>query len=286
MKNKIIMHVNYMEQGQSLEEICEKAVKFGYDGVEFRRKMKNMSDEEYLEKLSKAIERSKLEHVLFGGPGPNLMQEEKDKRDKEIEEVINFYRNASKYFKLTVCNTMTGVLVNPSYSYFEFDKHGSNIATEKHWEWAVNGFKILGDIAEELNFCFAFETHMCYIHDNVESSKKLVDLIDKKNVGINLDYANIICFKNPVSLKDAIEKCGEKLYYVHFKNLFKVDGIEYKNYINCSLADGIINYREFMKILKEKNYNTYICLESPRQGDREYFAREDINYIKQILSEI
>ncbi|HOK56004.1 MAG TPA: sugar phosphate isomerase/epimerase family protein [bacterium] len=286
MENKIIMHVNYMEQGQSIEEICEKAVKLGYDGVEFRRKMKNMDEEEYLEKLAKAVEKSKLEYVLFGAPGPNLMIPEKDKREREIEEAVNFYRNASRYFNLTICNTMTGVLVNPSFSYFEFDKHGSNIAKEEHWEWAVSGFKILGDVAEELNFKFAFETHMCYLHDTVESTKKLVDLIDKKSVGINLDYANIVCFKNPVSLMDAIEMCGEKLYYIHLKNLFKIEGIEYKNYINCSLADGIINNREFLKILKIKNYTGFLCLEAPRSGDREHFAKEDIDYIKQVLSEI
>ncbi|MGB9677023.1 MAG: sugar phosphate isomerase/epimerase family protein [Candidatus Ratteibacteria bacterium] len=286
MENKIIMHVNYMEQGQSIEEICEKAVKIGYDGVEFRRKIRNMDEEEYLQNLAKCIEKSKLEYIIFGGPGPNLMLPEKDKREKEVEELINFYTKASKYFKLTLCNTMTGVLLNPSYSYFEFDKHGSYFASEENWEWAIEGFKILGDIAEKLNFKFAFETHMCYLHDTVESSKKLVDLIDKKNVGINLDYANIICFKNPVPLKDAVEMCGQKLYYLHLKNLFKIEGIEYKNYINCSLSDGIINYREFLKILKEKNYRGYICLEAPRSGDREHFAKEDFKYIKQLLSEI
>ena len=37
MEWPIIMHVNYCEQGQTIEEICEKAVKWGFDGVEFRR---------------------------------------------------------------------------------------------------------------------------------------------------------------------------------------------------------------------------------------------------------
>ncbi|MCM8785194.1 MAG: sugar phosphate isomerase/epimerase [Candidatus Omnitrophica bacterium] len=286
MENQVIMHVNYMEQGQTIEEICEKAVRFGFDGVEFRRKIKDMKDEEYLEKLARQQEKSKLKYVLFGGPGPNLMDENPDVRKKELDEAINFYKKASKYFKLTVCNIMTGVLVNPSYSYFEFDRHGSFFANEKHWHWAIEGFKILGDLAEQLNFYFAFETHMCFLHDTIESSRKLVDLIDKKNVGINLDYANIICFKNPPSIKEAVERCGEKLYYVHLKNLFKIDGIEYKNYIGCSLSDGIINYREFLKILRDKNYTGFICIEAPRQGDREYFAKQDLDYIKQLLYEI
>ncbi len=286
MENLIIMHVNYMEQGQSIEEICEKAVKFGFDGVEFRRKMQNMSDDQYLEKLAFAVEKSKLKYVLFGSPGPNLMLPEKDKREKEIEEAINFYRKAAKYFRLTVCNTMTGPLINPSYPYSQYEKHGSNYANENHWKWAIEGFKILGDIAEELGFYFAFETHMGYLHDTVLSSKKLVDLIDKKHVGINLDYGNIICFKDPPSLEEVIKICDNKLYYVHFKNLFKVNGIEYGNIIPCALEEGIINHREFLKLLKKINYKGPICIESPRNGDREYFAKQDISYLKSILSEI
>jgi hypothetical protein len=60
MENPVIMHVNYMEQGQSIEEICEKAVKIGFDGVEFRRKMKNMNDEAYLEKLAILLKNQNL----------------------------------------------------------------------------------------------------------------------------------------------------------------------------------------------------------------------------------
>jgi len=286
MENPVIMHVNYMEQGQSIEEICEKAVKIGFDGVEFRRKMKNMDDEAYLEKLANSVEKSKLKYVLFGAPGPNLMLPEKDKREKEIEEAVNFYRKASKYFKLTVCNTMTGPLINPSYPYYQYEKHGSNYANEEHWEWAVEGFKILGDIAEELGFYFAFETHMCYLHDTHLSTKKLVDLIDKKHVGINLDYGNIICFKEPIPLDEVIKICSDKLYYVHLKNLFKVNGIEYGNIIACALEDGIINNREFLRLLKETNYKGPICIEAPRNGDREYFAKQDISYLKSVLEEI
>ncbi|MGC8976656.1 MAG: sugar phosphate isomerase/epimerase family protein [Candidatus Ratteibacteria bacterium] len=286
MENLIIMHVNYMEQGQSLDEVCKKAVKIGFDGVEFRRKMENMSNSEYIENLAKAVEKSKLKYVLFGGPGPNLMNPDPDVRKREIEDAIDFYKKASKYFKLTVCNTMTGSLINQDFSYFEFEKHGSNFAKQEHWEWAVEGFKILGDIAEELGFYFAFEIHNCYLHDTAKSSKKLVDLIGKKSVGINLDYGNIILRKDATSLKDTIEICKEKLYYVHLKNLFILKGLSVLNYIVCSLKDGVINNREFLKILKEKNYKGPICIESPREGDREYFAEEDFSYIKSVISEI
>ena len=58
MENKIIMHINYCEQGQTLEETCEKAAAWGYDGVEFRSKRFGIEEDmnEYLETIYKSSE--------------------------------------------------------------------------------------------------------------------------------------------------------------------------------------------------------------------------------------
>ena len=68
MAYPIIMHVNYCEQGQTVEEICRKAAAWGYGGVEFRRKRSGVEEttEEYLDKLEAGVTASGLGHVLFG----------------------------------------------------------------------------------------------------------------------------------------------------------------------------------------------------------------------------
>lgn len=275
-----------MEQGQSLEEICTKAVKFGIDGIEFRRKVIGMTDDEYLEKLARAVDKAKLKNVIFGFPGPELMDENTERRKNELDNYVSFFKKAAKYFNLTICNTMTGNLENPEFSFFRFEKHGSNYAKDYHWEWAVEAFKILGDLAEELGFYFVFEIHNCYLHDTPHSAKKLVDLIGKKHIGINLDYGNIILRKDATTLKESIEICGDKLYYVHMKNILKVKGSDTLLYITSNLSDGIINNREFIKLLNEKNYTGPICIEAPRDGDREYFLRQDLSYLKSVIEEL
>jgi len=48
-----------------------------------------------------------------------------------------------------------------------------------------------------------------------------------------------------------------------------VNGIEYGNIIACALEDGIINNREFLRLLKETNYkrsNLYRSPKKRRQG--------------------
>ena len=47
---------------------------------------------------------------------------------------------------------VAGPLLNPAkgVSYFECTKHGSFIVRKEQWEYAVNGFKALGELAQNL----------------------------------------------------------------------------------------------------------------------------------------
>ena len=286
MNFPIIMHINYCEQGQSLSEICQKAVDWGFDGVEFRRKRHGVEEgvEEYLDTLADSVEKSGLRHVLFGGPGPDLMQPDAEKRRKEVETIRDFFRLAAERFRLTVCNTMTGPLHNPDpqVSYSDYDKNGSAVATDDHRQWAAEGFRELGAMAEKMGFRFAFEVHMCYLHDLPESTRKLVDEIGSPAVGANLDYGNVVYFEEPPALAEAIGILGDKLYYVHLKNSTATKA---GDRIPTALADGQINHREYISLLIRHGYEGPICVEAPRPGDREWFARQDLAYIQSVLTD-
>ena len=232
------------------------------------------------------MEQTGLRRVLFGGPGPNLMAAEADVRRRELDACAAFYRLAAKRFTLSVCNTMTGTLVAPNTHYFEFDKNGSAIATDEQWEWAVTGFRELGDLAAELGFRFAFETHNCFIHDLPEPTCRLVDRIGRPSVGVNLDFGNIILNPKGVSLAESIKALGDRIYEVHLKNLYLLPVHKYYHFIPCPLADGAINNREMLRLLKGLGYSGPIVIETPREGDREWFAREDLAYLRTLIDEL
>lgn len=285
MKWPVIMHVNYCEQGQTIDEICKKAAVWGFDGVEFRRQLKNESTEQYLNKLERAVRDSKLKYVIFGGPHFDFMNQHESKRKKAIEEAEYFYREASKRFDLTVCNIMASLLVNNDKNVMRSDyaKHGSYIAEEEHYKMAADAFSVLGALADELDFVFAFETHMNYLHDLPQPSKQLIDTINHPRVGLNLDYGNAVFFDGISSLEETIFMLKNMIYYVHMKNYSKtVDG----TLVSSGLSDGIINHRKYVKLLKEINYCGPICIEAPRAGDREWFAQQDIKYINALLEEL
>ena len=286
MSLPVIMHVNYCEQGQTIPEMCQKAVDWGYDGIEFRRKRAGVDEtpEAYLDSIAESASKSGLKNVLFGGPGVDLTSEDEATRKAEVEDGISFYRMASERVQLSVCNVMAGSLRNPDMSvpYGAYDQQGSGVATEDHYSWAAEGYRELGAMAEELGFKMAFELHMGYLHDLPEPSMKLLGMVDSSAVGANLDYGNIVYFPSAPSLADTIDSLGDKLYMVHLKNSIPTgDGR-----VPVGLGDGIVNHREYLQLLKDSGFDGPICIEAPRPGDREWFAREDIAYLRSVLKDL
>jgi len=287
MTPALIMHVNYCEQGQSLDDICRKASDWGFDGVEFRRKRIGIeeSPEAYLDALAKAVARSGLRQVSFGWPTLEVMTPDAAKREAEVESAARFYESAAQRFRLAVCDAFTGRLVNPDSSVpaTDYQRHGSGCATKEHWHWAVSGFQALAARTQPRGVRFAFETHMHYLHDLPATAKRLVEAIGAPNVGINLDYANTLLFPNPPSPRAAIEACGDRLFLVHLKNLIVLTGADH---LRVGLADGQINHREFLRLLQDCGYAGPLCLGAPRPGDREWFAQQDLPYLKSLLKEM
>jgi sugar phosphate isomerase/epimerase len=160
------------------------------------------------------------------------------------------------------------------------------MASDEHWSQAAEGFKILGKFASGNGFAFAFETHMGYLHDTPQAAKKLTDMIGCPAVGVNLDYGNAVYFKkeNILPLADTIRHLGKSLLYTHLKNSVNVPGVDKR--MPTALSQGEINHREYIKVLKETGYKGPLCVEAPRPGDREWFAAEDLHYIKSVISEV
>ena len=290
MSNPIIMHINYCEQGQTIEEICRFAAKSGFDGIEFRsRRVKEPETiQEYLDAVKKYTEYYGIKYVLFGGPGINVMTQDKAKAQASIDEYKAWLDEAGKRFNLSVINFMTGSLIDPNQpmNALSYGLHGSFCAEDWHWEVAAEACQQIADYAKPLGCKFAFETHMNYVHDIAESSRKLVDLIDRDNFGINLDYGNSIYFKNTkntkdmviASLEDAIDICGDKLFYTHLKNSLSVPG----GRLPTALGEGEINHRAYIKKLKAVGFDGLIGIEAPRPGDRYWFAQQDLAYFKAV----
>ncbi len=290
MLTPVIMHVNCCEQGQSIEEICSKAVKFGFNGVEFRYKRFKFgynessieTSNEYLDRIAVASKKCGLEHILFGG-GPILTNESNASvRSRQTKEYCDFLKSASKRFEISVCNLLSGTIFSEQFPRWQGDKQGSSAATPEQLSWLVESFKEIGEIAGEHNIQLAFETHPGRYHDNIDATMHLVNSIGLENIGVNLDYANMLAFGELPPLDEILNICKDKLFYVHIKNAYTIPLLKYHQF-PCALEDGVINTRELVLKLKKINYKGPVAIEAAREGDREWFAKQDISYYKTLL---
>ena len=139
MKNPIIMHINYCEQGQTLPEVFEVASRIGYDGIEFRRSGDNyhLPLESYLETIAALREQYHMPYILFGGPALDAMTSQRDTLQKNTEEYLHFLEVADHLGLLSTVNFMCGSIANPKVpmDLYHCESHG--FAVHEPWQWHI-----------------------------------------------------------------------------------------------------------------------------------------------------
>lgn len=293
--NPVIMHINYGEMRENffgkktVDDICKMAADLGFDGIEFRsnppKDCNGLSFLDYIDQIAKAKKKYGLTAILFGIQVENTLSTDKDERAAGVQKALEKARIVNDLCGTTICNTLAQYVRSPISTApkgaVEFN--GSAAATQEQWKQTVDSFQQVGKGLESLGVKFAFETHMNYIHDLPAATRKLVDLIDSPNIGINMDYGNTVCFPQRPTLEEAIDIYGDKLFYTHLKNSRPLAS---GGRIATALSEGEINHRLYLEKLQEVGFTGPIGIEAPRSGDRVWFAQKDLEYFKAVRASI
>ena len=289
--NPTIMHINYGETrhncygGNTIDDICRMAAEIGFDGIEFRgeapKDIGEVSFEEYVAQVAAAQKKYGLSNIQFAISIENILSEDKELRAAGVQRALEKAQIVNDLCGTTLCNTFSATVRNtdPSVSSRDFARHGSAVATQEQWDKIVESYRQLAKGIESLGVKLAFETHMNYIHDLPEPSKKLVDLIDSPNIGINMDYGNTVYFAGCTTVEETIDIYGDKLFYTHLKNSVPAAG----DRTPTALSEGAINHRAYLKKLQSVGFAGPIGIEAPRPGDRFWFAKQDYAYYKAVV---
>ena len=228
------------------------------------------------------MHRSGLEHVIFGFPGPDLANPNAAYREDQLRQAERFYRQAARRFALTVCNTGAGTLHNPDPAVLsdDYDRQGSAVAGDDHWAWAAE-LPAWARWPPGLGFRLAFEMHMGFLHDRPDTARRLVDAVGSPAVGVNLDYGNAVYFNDPPSLVDALDTIGDRLCYVIYDSVAAGS-----RRLPTALADGEVNASRVPAPAQDGAYGGPLCIEAPRPGDREWYARQGLAYLKTLLADL
>lgn len=284
----VLLHVNYFEENyletaHSLETMFQKACDLGADGIELRLNQGRFAGSAYWESIIAAQEKYPQKHISFGAL-LHLTAPETDAQQASIDEWVSAIEFLAPRLPLTILNIATGRLEDKSVSPHEYEKHGSHLQTKEIFRTQVAGLKDVLARVEPLDVRLAMETHQGFCHDLAEPSAALVDAVGSSHLGVLLDYGNMIGFQPMPDLEKTIQTLGRRTTYLHLKNSF-LTGL--RPAVRCGLADGIINHRRYLELVQSyAGILPPICIEAPRPGDREYFAAEDLAYIRRLLTEI
>lgn len=293
--NPVIMHVNYGEVRwdsfgkNTVDDIFKMAVDIGFDGIELRgnppKEFKELPFMDYMDQVVKAQKKYGIKTLLFGIQVENTISADKEERAAGVRKALEKAKIVNDLCGTTICNTFAQFINCPISTApkgaVEFN--GSAAATEEQWKLTVDSFQQVGKGLEPLGVKFALETHMNYIHDLPAPTRKLVDLIDCPNIGINMDYGNTVYFPDRPTLEEAIDIYGDKLFYLHLKNSMPVAS---GGRMATALSEGEINHRLYLKKLREVGFDGPIGIEAPRPGDRVWFAQKDLEYYKAVVASI
>lgn len=158
---------------------------------------------------------------------------------------------------------------------------------------AVEGWREVEKLAREFNVKAVAEIHMGTIIPSASSAYNFVKHFDNKFVGVIFDPGNM-AVEGYESWRMGLDILGEYLTHVHVKNPAPVrkDGKWVWDWV--ALDEGMVNWREVIRVLKEVGYEGALSVEDfsrlppeisdPRKTEMER-ARQDLEFLRKALLE-
>jgi sugar phosphate isomerase/epimerase len=164
-------------------------------------------------------------------------------------------------------------------------------AEEHHHECMAQWLSKLADRAADVGIALSLELHEGTLVDVSDTLVKVLQMIDRPNVGANPDLGNWLAgFTVPQETwEEAITNLKPYTNYWHVKNFSRVyfRDLKVSRTIEVPLLWGDIDHRQVMRrMLAEPAYDGYIAIEVERSGDPFALMEPSIPYLKQIVAEV
>ena len=269
--------------GDTSLETCLKETRLaGFSGTELGGKFpKNPNS---LKKVLEAHELKLISGWYSGTLLKNKLNDEKIKLDKMLKLFVEVGASVLVYGETynTVQNNKDKPLNSrPRLSEFDIKQYGQDLSN-------------LADYCLDKGVPLSFHHHMGTV---VETQNEIEQLMDntRESVGLLLDTGHLL-FANG-DYEKIISAFGNRINHVHAKDireniLKKVDKTK-DSFLDCVLngiftvpGDGCINYRKFIKRLKDIKYSGWIVVEAeqdPLKANPFEYARKGYNTLVSCL---
>jgi len=301
-----------------LEEICQKAKQFGYDGLELAcwgdhvDVAKAASDKAYAASRKEILAKYGLK--LFAISAHLAGQAVCDRIDERHKSILServwgdgnpegVRQRAAEEMKLTaraarnigvdVVNGFTGSSI--WHLLYSFPPVSPEMIAGGYEDFAKRWNPILDEFARQ-NVRFALEVHPTEIAFDIASAERAIAALDgRMEFGFNFDPSHLV-YQN-VDYVKFIRKFGSRIYHVHMKDAYMspvpTEAGVFGGHINFgdprrtwdfrSLGRGSVNFEEIIRALNDVGYQGPLSVEwEDGKMDREHGAREACEYVKRI----
>ena len=301
-----------------LEEICEKAKAFGYDGVELacwgdHVDVARAAEDKAYAKSRKEIPAKfglkvyAISAHLVGQAVCDLI----DERHKSIlpervwgsgkpEEVrklaaeeMKLSARAARNIGVDVVNGFTGSSI--WHFLYSFPPVSSKMIDDGYRDFADRWNPILDEFGKQ-GVKFALEVHPTEIAFDIASADRAIEAVGgRKEFGFNYDPSHLV-YQN-VDYVKFIRKFGDRIYHVHMKDAYlsaiPTEAGVFGGHINFgdarrswdfrSLGRGSVRFEEIIRALNDIGYQGPLSVEwEDGKMDREHGAREACSFVKNI----
>ncbi|MDX2415395.1 MAG: sugar phosphate isomerase/epimerase [Bacteroidales bacterium] len=298
------------------EEICLKAVQFGYDGLELAcwgdHFEVDKADEAYCRKKLEVLKKYKLSvfsistHLVgqavcdriderHKGILPDYVWgdgEPEGVRQRAAEEIIKT-AEAAKRLGVKVVNGFTGSSI--WHLLYSFPAVPSEMIDQGYKDFAARWTPIM-DRFKELDIKFGLEVHPTEIAFDIVSAEKALEAIDyHPSFGFNYDPSHF--GYQGVDYIKFIKKFSDRIFHVHMKDVAWSDmpaeagvfggntefGDDRRFWDFRSVGRGDIDFEKIIRALNSIAYAGPLSVEWEDSGmDREQGAMESCDYVKSI----
>ena len=169
-------------------------------------------------------------------------------------------------------------------------KGSSREADPEDFEISAKGISLAADRAADLGISLSIEVHHASIVDNSRSAIRMLELIDRPNVGINPDVKNMVwAYDIPEEPWDEFMLAlAPYANYWHCKNVKRVylPQLSYSSYLRVPLAEGEINYRFALAAMLDAGYTGNLTVEGVQRGDPLYLDGRSAAYARSLIDEL
>jgi inosose dehydratase len=261
-----------------LEQCLSEASKAGFTGIEFGGKFPKNSDE-----LIPKLEKQNLQ-LCSGWYGAKLLKNTPNEELELMREQLNLFKDCNSPC-MVFAEITNSVQAEPNISLSKRPR-----LEKDDWNKLIYRINEISKMMSDEGMPLAYHHHMGTVIETENEIKRLMEsTID--TVKLLIDTGHMLFAKgNSIKL---VNEFSEKLIHVHCKDIRK-DVLD-KSLINDSTfrqafldgaftvpGDGCIDYKPFLKALKDKDYSGWLVVEAeqdPAKANPFEYAKIGYNYL-------